>query len=389
VIAAYNTIHVFTGARGGIGKSILLYCVYRYYLKLRHNIENFEVSVLDLNAANPDVFDWLSRGNSEPTHLISSNLIYKDPGFTYDKAMVGDFFCRQNRLDPVGSPLNYWEHITRIVQLNTGSVLLVDTNMRPNVLWPSGANEETDIEQKGIEELISSYPNRPRIYVWFLWTRRSLTDLLDAGKPFGKDLVDFDSRFQRFVRANKLQSYNFIHVFNPSSQLFVSNFNREAKWREIFDLIRNNPADETPQPVPGLYQIYHNLPSREGSPVIMDEFVRFIRGVYNGELAVEVKNEDEAQPQQMESLIQNYFLHLFNGFSNPSKYNNNRQFSTIYSGRCPENVLTIPNYYPKLLGFGDKIAINGSSDLEEADSLSEDMYQNAKKFLNNLLRKSV
>lgn len=314
-----HMIHILTGGKGGIGKTLVgLSIVCSYVLDLQKSI-----LAIDLNSMNHDLSRLLALGRPKPLDNWRSSKIEGDSNVVWPPNPY---------VLPEGAK-GFWEKLSDIV--SKGEFLshnaVVDTNLHI-------ANTEGGIDSpQGFVHSILKVSKR-KILFWILWTYASIND--------NESIVRTINRF----RDDYGEGIEFVHVLNPSALMPPRrNLNLEIEHiiqvrneeQMIVQLMRSNNIEDKSS----LEQILYRLNQKS------TELFQQIR--------------DSAEPYTMIGSRELWDLPILNEFDdlefitmlaeNLESFGENRYLSLYeklseYGGR-PRNILPISTHNTSLFGY--------------------------------------
>ncbi|MCD4686476.1 MAG: hypothetical protein K8S97_11135 [Anaerolineae bacterium] len=205
------TIHIFTGAAGGIGKTLFALIAAVLY----QDDERFVV-VFDRNTMNPDV-----------ARIIPASNFRQFRKYNHDQ-LQGWEPTRNVRIVTSTEPatmidaVRFWTDVRYVVsdfsRRIPNTMLLIDTNVNPAGLWNRRGSNPRQIYQ--ILDEIADF-NIHHVYVWFLWTFAAINDTpgFTGGDPtrhIARAITHLNNpRFRHDEHVNRDWSVEILHVLSP------------------------------------------------------------------------------------------------------------------------------------------------------------------------------
>jgi hypothetical protein len=154
-------IHIITGTKGGIGKTMCSLSATWYALTIKRN----PVAV-DVNWHNPDYSKILSMGG-DAAQQNRYRVTWQGSGFTVDRPT-------QAYVIPEGSAVSVWNFIIESAKRNHPYVV-VDTGLHPlNLIQLKTPEIESVLTN--LLDLRLQIDGKIEIYLWFLWTPSAIFD---------------------------------------------------------------------------------------------------------------------------------------------------------------------------------------------------------------------
>lgn len=408
-------VHYFSSPKGGVGKTILAYCLLRKLLQLQgKNI----IGVFDINDNDQDFYDLLHGNRTEVNRNLHSPFFVYDDNHPLRRPFkcvdgVDDFPVFLYKVDnddmTIGTVNHLWECIAAVIldlkfkliqqrwDLTREMVnihLIIDSNKNVLTLLPTSAGPRFEQQRSIISEIISELlhgisQNRRTIaedslidlrdpkqhelllntwttgidkltlFPWFLWTAKSV--LKTANSPYYiTRLRNLSEKLSQLVQRPGFNC-TFIHVINPSAffpngtpPAADSNHNLLFRLGQFLGLPERPVQNRDPHPIEDLVQLYSILFKNNTNKhfLEMTDFTAFIRHAYNS------VNPDRN--------LSSFFIKLSSRIDRP--YN---------------NIIVIPYYYYGLEAFVDKTYIDidqsntkpDANYLHQADAMVSRNYQ--------------
>jgi len=260
-------IHIFTGGKGGTGKTLLSICASLYYINLR------KLLIVDFNIFNPDLHYVLGRARLEGEEKSQEggfvftklpregHLVMPDPNnnepYMLPKYGIASFYNDLNRVIDISIRKGYLNN-------DSNDYIIVDTGFHIANLFmdlpDNQENRDLSNNENGENNWLMpdkggyKVPNRlqnARLIIWFLWT---LTALEREGE------VDMIRRVVRNLNRYNIGRFDevedFQHVFNPftlyppeSGFGFIEKWFSDSYKQFINDTIGSNNAPEEGMPL--------------------------------------------------------------------------------------------------------------------------------------------
>lgn len=212
-------LNIFTGGKGGIGKTLCALCCSTYYLT---EVKNSHVNVCDLNFSNTDLFKILYGKSLEENDVAQDGFIIKDIGRNILESKI---ICKKRMYEIPNGNLGIWKDIAKTVELSKNcNNLIIDMNINTASLLDFTNNPE---EAKAVSDIIAS-SSIDRIRIWLVWSFNILSDIAI------KDRIVYENSIKSFDEISKgkfLEKRDLIHVLNPYK------FFREDEYGSITSLV--------------------------------------------------------------------------------------------------------------------------------------------------------
>jgi hypothetical protein len=214
-------LNIFTGGKGGIGKTLNALCCSVHYLK---DVRNSRVNVIDLNYTNPDLFKIIyGEALKEDEKADDKGFIFKDIG----KGTQGSkIICKKNLFAVPHGNLGIWREIFDVVTLSTDkNVLVFDSNFNiASLLYLTDAKEARQVS------VMIKNSNVDRIRIWLVWSFNILTDIGEYDRFLQEKSV---KSFEEISENKFKEKRDLIHILNPYKYF------REDESQTITDLIKD------------------------------------------------------------------------------------------------------------------------------------------------------
>lgn len=214
-------VNIFTGGKGGIGKTLNALCCSVYYLK---NNGKEAVNIIDLNYTNPDLFKiFYGKPLKENESADAKGFIIKDIG----KETVGSkIICKKNLFAVPHGNLGIWQEIVDVVEASKDKdVLVIDSNFNiASLLYLTDAHESKQIAGMIKDSKIE------RIRIWLVWSFNMLTDIGEYDRFLQEASV---KTFEEISEGKFKEKRDLIHILNPYKYF------RDDEYQTINDLIKN------------------------------------------------------------------------------------------------------------------------------------------------------
>ena len=214
-------LNIFTGGKGGIGKTLNALCCSVYYLK---DVKNSRVNVVDLNYTNSDLFKiFYGETLKEDDIPDSKGFIIKD----IDKGAQGSkIICKKNLFTVPHGNLGIWRDIADVVKLSKDkNVLIFDSNFNiASLLYIADARDAVQVA-----EMIKNTQIK-RIRIWLVWSFNILTDIGEYDRFLQEKSV---KAFEEISEGKFKEKRDLIHILNPYKYF------REDEYKTIEDLIKD------------------------------------------------------------------------------------------------------------------------------------------------------
>ncbi|MCU0287462.1 MAG: hypothetical protein MUF15_13845, partial [Acidobacteria bacterium] len=214
-------LNIFTGGKGGIGKSLNALCCSVYYLK---NNGNEAVNIIDLNYTNPDLFKIFY---GQP---LKENEITDDKGFIIKEIGKGTngskVICKKNMFAVPRGNLGIWQEIVGVVEASKDKdVLVIDSNFNvASLLYLTDATESDQIAAMIKRSRIE------RIRIWLVWSFNILSDIGEYDRFLQAKSV---KTFEEISDGKFKEKSELIHILNPYKYF------RGDEYQTIDDLIKD------------------------------------------------------------------------------------------------------------------------------------------------------
>ncbi|MBX3086617.1 MAG: hypothetical protein KF716_33595 [Anaerolineae bacterium] len=215
-------IHIFTGAKGGVGKTLLALAATDYY-------SNNEVPcvVLEANTTNADISRILAVDGSAPRYLRQHESDTAEVVYTRFQSDI--IVLRPENPFAVSNARGFWTRILRVArnltEISRNSVLVVDTSLHIAGLYP----DERDLSSVQIilKELYNTH-NVTQVFIWHCWTltamktagiqgsyREAISNVLTGFyQPADDKGTDSDKNEVSITSPKDMPSIEMLHVFN-------------------------------------------------------------------------------------------------------------------------------------------------------------------------------
>jgi len=214
-------LNIFTGGKGGIGKTLNALCCSVHYLK---DIKNSRVNVIDLNYTNSDLFKILyGEALKEDDIADDKGFIIKDIG----KGTHGSkIICKKNLFAIPHGNFGIWEEIIDVAKLSSDkNVLVFDSNFNiASLLYLTNAKEAHQVSK-----MIKS-SNIERIRIWLVWSFNILTDIGEYDRILQEKSV---KSFEELSEGKFREKRDLIHILNPYKYF------RNNESQTVIDLIKD------------------------------------------------------------------------------------------------------------------------------------------------------
>lgn len=214
-------LNIFTGSKGGIGKTLNALCCSVYYLK---DVKNFGVNVVDLNYTNSDLFKILYGEALKESELADDKgFILKDIGKGTKGSKV---ICKKNLFAVPHGNLGIWEEIVDVVKLSADkNIIVFDSNFNiASLLYLTDANEAHKVS-----EMIKD-PRIELIRIWLVWSFNILTDIGEYDRLLQEKGV---KSFEEISEGKFKEKRDLIHILNPYKYF------RENEYQTVTDFIKD------------------------------------------------------------------------------------------------------------------------------------------------------
>lgn len=214
-------VNIFTGGKGGIGKTLNALCCSVHYLK---NSGNEGVNIIDLNYTNPDLFKiFYGQPLKENEIADEKGFIIKDIGRGTNGSKI---ICKKNMFAVPRGNLGIWQEIVDVVESSKDKdVLVIDSNFNiASLLYLNDANES-----KQIAEMIKG-SRIERIRIWLVWSFNILTDIGEYDRFLQEISV---KSFEELSEGKFIEARDLIHILNPYKYF------RGDEYQTIDDLIKD------------------------------------------------------------------------------------------------------------------------------------------------------
>jgi Rad3-related DNA helicase len=214
-------INIFTGGKGGIGKTLNALCCSVYYLK---NTNNAGVNIIDLNYTNPDLFKILyGQSLKDSDSANAKGFVIKDIGKGTEGSNV---ICKKNLFAVPHGNLGIWREIVDVVESSgEKKVLVIDSNFNiASLLYLTDADETRQISEMIKKSKIQ------RIRIWLVWSFNILADIGEYDRFLQEKSV---KSFEEISEGKFKEKRDLIHILNPYK------YYRENEYKTIDDLIKD------------------------------------------------------------------------------------------------------------------------------------------------------
>ncbi len=213
-------LNIFTGGKGGIGKTLNALCCSVHYLR----DPKARVNVIDLNYTNTDLFKILyAKGLQENESTDENGFIIKDIG----KGIVDSrIICKKNLFAVPHGTTGIWKEIVNAVHSSPNKDILVfDSNFNiASLLYFSNQKEAEEVSA-----LLKQESEIEMIRIWLVWSFNLLTDIGEYDRILQmRGVKSFEEiSFGKFQERRDL-----IHVLNPYKYF------RDDEYETVTDLLR-------------------------------------------------------------------------------------------------------------------------------------------------------
>jgi len=214
-------LNIFTGSKGGIGKTLNALCCSVYYLK---KTGNAGVNIIDLNYTNPDLFKiFYGQALKENEITDDKGFIIKDIG----KGTQGSkIICKKNMFAVPHGNLGIWQEIVDVAEAaRDKNVLVIDSNFNiASLFYLSNAKEALMISK------MIKMSNIKQIRIWLVWSFNMLTDIGEYDRFLQEKSI---KTFEEISEGKFKEKRDLIHILNPYKYF------RENEYQTIDDLIKD------------------------------------------------------------------------------------------------------------------------------------------------------
>ncbi len=329
-IRSEKILHVFTGSKGGVGKTLLALCA------AIKSSEKEKVLCIDLNWENPD----LSR-------ILESiqQTDHKSQKMDYQHAFIENILLLRppvRHILPSGA-IGFWQSVRNALRESFDvhgfdpAHIIVDTNMHfASLLRLRSLDTQSRVSTR-INDLVREAQIR-HLYIWYSWTLTSLNERSEDPANMLRALSWFDSTLDNYFFTHE----NLIHVLNLFA-LFPSYYSRTAKTVEIKS-----------------FQALSDANTGKGLDLkdLVETANTLLRDVNN-----------LSHPEERQNLIDELGTRLFNQSDQ----------------KRPWNLFPIPiSPDPSVAGFTDSIMLEKPNSIEEIRKLVAPIYKYVSSYLDAL-----
>ena len=391
-----QNIHIVTGTKGGIGKTLISLATALTYRNLKKNLV-----ALDLNMTNPDLSRILSSYRFEDSTFSDD-----DGKRSWYQASLDHNFHIIRPSTPYlirGGASSFWEDVLRVCNMSSadGSAdLLVDTSHHIGNLISNRQDIPShilklpdlpdDLKLTWIEMVRSILSNPGRqIYIWMFWTSVNLqrAEIDTITTPISEFANQFDDKV------------TIVHVLNPSALMLPHMKLAPTKdayqqrigilQNEIIELRRNTDLDDE------LIELSIHNRNEEINHLWQkrDQLLEYsdydIPGLYELGRTREIVN-----PIPYKNSVNNIdFINLLASVLADSERYVSLQdaLRTVlekldsHFGGCPANILPITRLNPNLKGYTEVFARQRPPSLEDLSQKLQDIRQDVQRFLPNFV----
>lgn len=196
-------INIFTGGKGGIGKTLFSLCTAAYYLK---EVKNAKLNLIDLNSNNPDFFKIMYGAKLNDKVKDQKGFVVKDiRKQTFDTKII----CRKKLFKlPEDGNVGIWQDLNHIANLSKGKdILIVDTNM--NIASLCFLDHLSDT--KKIQKVLAN-PKITKIRIWLIWSFNLLAEIGEYDRLIHEKVI---KSFEEISEEKFIEKEDLVHVINP------------------------------------------------------------------------------------------------------------------------------------------------------------------------------
>lgn len=203
-------IHIFTGGKGGTGKTLMSICTALYLMN-----KFSKPIIFDLNIFNHDlyyIFNDLKDGTLFTEKGFNFIPLWQNSGYLVvpESSLLKNYALPSNGIASFYNSINTVIDIAKRENIATDYVLVDTTFHLANLVMPEFNGDETYWLQDGR----ANHLREARLLVWFLWTLASLERDAEVGAI--RQVVE---KLHKYHIGQFLPRRDLHHVFNPFPQL--------------------------------------------------------------------------------------------------------------------------------------------------------------------------
>lgn len=223
-------IHLFTGGKGGVGKTLVALCAAAYFLSWRGR-----TLVVDLNFNNYDLFMVLKRLAADMQGNLAQDDFMLVPIAENSLLVVPDFTVAKNFQLPLGIAGFYNDYLNKVlglpaVQTLAPRVCLVDTGFHiANLALPGNpTGDESWLGQDANGQRLPNFLATNKLLIWFVWSLGAWE------RPKETEIIlNAVAQIKTLGLGQFDEDLNLRHVFNPFA-LYP-----EPSWTDVFKRSRH------------------------------------------------------------------------------------------------------------------------------------------------------
>jgi hypothetical protein len=328
-------LHVFTGSKGGVGKTLLALCA---AIK-SSNKGKRRVLCIDLNWENPDLSRILESISTATTDLKSQRV-------DYQYTLVENMLILRPPVRHIlpSAAIGFWQSVRHALRESfevhqfDPEFVIVDTNMHFASLLRFSSLDTASRVSDRINDLVREAQIRS-LYVWYSWTLTSLNTNSEDPANILRVLSWFDSTLEDyfFKRDNLIHALNIFALYPP----YLNIANADTPLRiQSFQSLADAPA---------------------GKALDLDDLVHLANALMSS-VPSRLRKERQELIEEM-----------------------GRQLLIQSEQKRPWNLFPIPmSLDPNLAGFTDSIIMEKPSSIEQIEELIRPIYQYVSTYLDTL-----
>lgn len=274
-------IHIFTGAKGGIGKTLLSLSMSVIHLNL-----GLMPLIVDFNIFNPDCYDILSKLKDDSKKLFTREKRFKFTPLSHGYLVTLSNSHTSNYCLPQNGIKSFYNDINRVIEIAREEniptkLVLIDTGFHiANLAIPFNQHSNhpwlKDDPAKSTINHLADY----ELFIWFIWTLAAL-----SRKPEIRAIQNVSRKLNKYDIGDFDDISNIYHVLNPfnlitqKSMMDKLNFRFFSSSDDFEKLIKAESANTSMNINIMLKDVHRKVKSLEGSRLKHHTYSREIANV--------------------------------------------------------------------------------------------------------------